>query len=131
MPTLPDVCCGRVHLIITILNWSTPDHTPLENLRRYRVLILPNPQAGEDATQYPHLGQYSEKAQHMIADYVAGGGTLVVLPSKPGGSTLAELLTPFGSEQFIPGPATLQFTDGSQATAVGGVYAVTPPENPH
>ena len=104
------------------------DHTPLENLRRYRVLILPNPQAGEDATQYPHLGQYSEKAQHLIADYVAGGGTLVVLPSKPGGSTLAELLTPFGSEQFIPGTAPLQFSDGSQATAVGGVYAITPPE---
>ena len=37
------------------------DHTPLENLRRYRVLILPNPQAEEDASQYPHLGQYSER----------------------------------------------------------------------
>ena len=104
------------------------DHTPLENLRRYRVLILPNPQAGEDATQYPHLGQYSEKAQHLIADYVAGGGTLVVLPSKPGGLHMAGSCAPFGSEQFIPGPAPLQFTDGSQATAVGGVYAIAPPE---
>ena len=104
------------------------DHTPLENFERYRVLLLPNPQAGEDATNYSHLGQYSEKAQRMIVDYVAAGGMLVVLPSRPGGSILAELLSPLGPEQFIPGTSMLHFADGSNAAIVGGVYAVTPSE---
>jgi len=104
------------------------DHTPLQNFERYRVLLLPNPQAGKDATKYPHLGQYSEKAQRMIVDYVAAGGMLIVLPSKPGGPILAEFLSPLGPEQFIPGTSTLHFTDHSNATIVGGVYAVTPPQ---
>ena len=30
-----------------------PDHTPLENFERYRVLLLPNPQAGKDAAEVP------------------------------------------------------------------------------
>ena len=29
------------------------DHTPLENFERYRVLLLPNPQAGKDAAEVP------------------------------------------------------------------------------
>jgi len=61
-------------------------------------------------------------------DYVTAGGTLIVLPSRPGGSTLAEFLSPLGSEQFIPGTSTLHFTDGSNAMLVGGVYALTPPQ---
>jgi hypothetical protein len=103
------------------------DHTPLENLERYRVLLLPNPQAGEDATPYLHLGQYSEKAQRMIVEYVNAGGMLVVMPSMPGGSILAELLSPLGPEQFIPGTSLLHFADASKATIVGGVYALKPP----
>ena len=103
------------------------DHTPLENLERYRVLLLPNPQAGEDATNYLHLGQYSEKAQRMIVEYVNAGGMLVVTPSMPGGSILAELLNPLVPEQFIPGTSLLHFADASKATIVGGVYALKPP----
>jgi hypothetical protein len=102
------------------------DHTSLENFQRYRVLLLPNPQAGEDATNYLHLGQYSEKAQRMIVEYVNAGGMLVVMPSRPGGSILAELLGPLGPEQFIPGTSLLRFADNSNATIVGGVHALKP-----
>jgi len=101
------------------------DHTPLKNFERYRVLLLPNPQAGEDAATLPHLGEYSEKAQRMMVDYVTDGGTLIVLPSRPGGAILDELLRPLGPQQFIPGTSTLRFADGSNATIVGGVYAVS------
>ena len=106
------------------------DHTPLENFERYRVLLLPNPQAGEDTAKYPHLGEYSEKAQRMMLEYVTDGGTLIVLPSIPRGAILREFLSPLGSQQFIPGTSTLHFVDGSNATIVGGVYAVTPAEKP-
>ncbi len=104
------------------------DHTPLKNFERYRVLLLPNPQAGEDTARYPHLGEYSEKAQRMMVEYVTDGGTLIVLPSRPGGAILGELLSPLGAQEFIPEPSTLHFTDGSNATIVGGVYAITPTE---
>jgi glycosyl hydrolase family 35 len=104
------------------------DHTPLQNFERYRVLLLPNPQAGEDAGKYPHLGEYSEKAQRMIVQYVNDGGTLIVLHSRPGGAILGEFLSPLGPQQFTPGTTTLHFTDGSNATIVGGEYAVTPAE---
>jgi hypothetical protein len=104
------------------------DHTPLKNFERYRVLLLPNPQAGEDTAKYPHLGEYSEKAQRMMVEYVTDGGTLIVLPSRPGGAILREFLSPLGSQQFIPGTSTLHFADGSNATIVGGAYAVTPAE---
>jgi hypothetical protein len=104
------------------------DHTPLKNFERYRVLFLPNPQAGEDTAKYPHLGEYSEKAQRMMVEYVTDGGTLIVLPSIPGGEILRELLSPLGPQQFIPGTSTLHFAGGSNATIVGGVYAVTPSE---
>ena len=106
------------------------DYTPLENFERYRALLLPNPQAGEDTAKYPHLGEYSEKAERMMSQYVTDGGTLIVLPSIPAGATLRELLSPLGSQQFIPGTSTLRFVDGSDATIVGGVYAVTPPDKP-
>jgi|GEM_PF-953105 len=106
------------------------DHTPLKNFERYRVLLLPNPQAGEDTAKYPHLGEYSEKAQRMMVEYVTDGGTLIVLPSSTGGAILREFLSPLGPQQFVPGTNTLHFADGSNATIVGGVYAVTPPEKP-
>ena len=132
LPTLPDACCGRVHLIITISNSSTPDHTPLENLRRYRVLILPNPQAEEDAANTRILDNTPKRLNDLIADYVAGGGTLVVLPSKPGGPYWPSSSLRSGPEQFIPGTATLQFTDGSQATSSRrSVCGDAPRRNPH
>ena len=127
LPTSPDVCCGRVHLIITISNSSTPITRHLRISTLSRPAFCPIRRPGKTRAKYPHLGQYSEKAQQMIVDYVAAGGTLIVLPSKPGGPILAEFLSPLGSEQFIPGTSTLHFTDGSKATIVGGVYAVTPP----
>ena len=102
------------------------DHTPLDNFERYRALILPNPQAGDDPAKYPHLAEYSEKAQRMLVDYVNDGGTLIVLSSAPGGAILRELLKPLGSQEFIPGTSTLRFMNGSTAAAIGGVYAVTP-----
>jgi hypothetical protein len=102
------------------------DHTPLENFERYRVLLLPNPQAGEDGTHYSRLGRYSEKAQRMIMEYVNAGGMLVVIPSMPGGSILDDLLSPLGQEQWIPGTSLLRFEDNSRATIVGGVYALKP-----
>lgn len=102
------------------------DHTPLEDFERYRVLILPNPQAGEDSAKYPHLAEYSDQAQRMIVNYVADGGTLIVLPSRPGGSRLAELLAPLGPESFVAGDSALRFSDGSSATILGGVHAIMP-----
>jgi len=104
------------------------DHTPLKNFERYRVLLLPNPQAGDDTAKYTHLGEYSEKAQRMMVEYVTDGGTLIVLPSRPGGTILGEFLSPLGAQQFIPGTSTLHFADGSNAIIVGGVYAVNPTE---
>jgi hypothetical protein len=104
------------------------DHTPLKNFERYRALLLPNPQAGEDKAKYPHLGEYSERAQRMMVEYVTDGGTLIVLPSVAGGTILGELLSPLGPQQFIPETSTLHFSDGSTGTIVGGVYAVTPDE---
>ena len=105
------------------------DHTPLENFERYRVLLLPNPSGGEEGAKYPHLAQYSQTAQRVIVDYVTAGGTLIVLPYRPGGSILAELLNPLGSEQFIPGNSALHFADGSTATLIEGEYALTLPQN--
>jgi hypothetical protein len=105
------------------------DHTPLKNFERYRALLLPNPQAGDEAAQYPHLGEYSEKAQRLMVEYVTDGGTLIVLPAIPGGQILGEFLRPLGPQQFIPGTSTLQFSDGANATMVGGVYAVSPTAN--
>jgi hypothetical protein len=104
------------------------DHTPLDNFERYRALMLPNPQAKDDPAKYPHLAEYSEKAQRMLVEYVNDGGTLIVLPSAPGGAILRELLKPLGPEEFIPGTSTLRFANGSTAAAIGGVYAVTPDE---
>src|SRR5262249_8441289 len=62
-------------------------------------------------------------------EYVSDGGALIILPSSPGGAILSELLSPLGAQQFIPGTSTLHFADGTNATIVGGVYAVTPTEN--
>ena len=64
----------------------------------------------------------------MLVEYVNDGGTLIVLPSAPGGAILRELLKPLGPEEFIPGTSTLRFANGSTAAAIGGVYAVTPDE---
>ncbi len=104
------------------------DHTTLEDFERYRVLILPNPQSGDGSEKYPHLAEYSDRAQQMIVKYVTDGGTLIVLPSRPGGSRLTELLAPLGPESFVAGDSALRFSDGSGATIVGGVYAITPAE---
>jgi hypothetical protein len=96
------------------------DHTPLENFRRYPVLLLPNVVTGrEEAKRFPHLERYSEKAQRMIEQYVAEGGTVVIFPSLPKGKVFDDLLAPLGEERLHTGDSTINFSDGGSARVLG------------
>jgi len=107
------------------------DHTPLDNFQRYRILLLPNVVSGkEELKRYPHLERYSDKAQELISDYVAAGGTLIVFPSLPKGKTFDNLLAPLGEGRQLQGNAPLKFTDGTTALALGSRTVLTLPKKP-
>ncbi len=96
------------------------DHTLQENFQRYKVLLLPNQLSGkEDLKLYPHLERYSEKAQRMMQEFVAAGGTLVVLSSLLKGKIFDDLLRPLGEDRLVMGDSRVQFADGSHARILG------------
>jgi hypothetical protein len=106
------------------------DHTPAENFRRYRVLMLFNPASSkEDLKIYPHLEHYSEKAQRMVRDYVEAGGTLVVFPTVPRGAIFDQLLSPLGEPRRVAGNAPLTFTDGTRTMALNAHTVLRLPEH--
>jgi hypothetical protein len=105
------------------------DHTPLENFQRYQVLLLPNLVGTKDELKrFPHLERYSEKAQRLVADYVAAGGTLIVFPSMPKGKVLDELLAPLGEGRQVAGNAPLNWADGTTTLALGSRTVLTLPK---
>jgi len=105
------------------------DHTPPENFQRYRVLLLPNLVSGQDEQRrYPHLGQYSERAQRAVVDYVTSGGTLIVFPSLPKGKLFDEFFAPFGQVRRLTGDSPLKFSNGATALALGGRHVLRLPK---
>jgi hypothetical protein len=105
------------------------DHSPAENFRRYGVLLLPNLVSGKaEVKRFPHLERYSDKAQRMVRDYVAEGGTLVAFPSLPKGKAFDELFEPFGKAQPAPGETTVRFADGTTARALASRFVLTLPK---
>ena len=105
------------------------DHTPPENFQRYQVLLLPNlASTKEELKRFPHLERYSEKAQRLMADYVAAGGTLVVFPSLPKGKVFDDLLGPLGEARPLPGNAPLKWADGTTTLALGSRTVLTLPK---
>jgi hypothetical protein len=105
------------------------DHTPPENLQRYRALLLPNlASTKEELKRFPHLERYSEKAQRLTADYVSAGGTLIVFPSLPKGKIFDELLAPLGEARQLAGNAPLKWIDGTTTLALGTRTVLTLPK---
>lgn len=97
------------------------DHTPLENFQRYKVLILPSVlESPDDAKRLPNLATYSDKSQRMLKRYLESGGTVVVLPSLPGGKLFRDLFAPLGEAHFVAGDTGVVFSDGTRARALGG-----------
>lgn len=110
------------------------DFTPPENFLRYQVLFAPNMVNGEpDKKLFPHLENYSEKAQQTLADYTDAGGTLIVFPSLPRGIVFDHLLAPFRSDRQKLGDASLTFRNGTTGTALEFHSVLTIPEltGPH
>ena len=108
------------------------DHTPSENLRRYQILLLPNLASGkEELSRFTHLERYSEKAQRLIVDYVAAGGTLILFPSLPRGKFFDEFLAPLGTARQLAGNAPLKWTDGTTALVLGSRTVLTLPKKRH
>ena len=94
------------------------DHSPLVNLQRYRVLLLPNlVSCPADQRRYPHLARYSEKAQRLLREYVSTGGTLAIFPSLPKGTIVSDLLGPFGESRYVERGSALKFDDGTESAA--------------
>jgi len=94
------------------------DHAPAENFQRYRLLMLFNPvNTKDDLKHFPHLARYSEKAQKVVRDYLAGGGILVIFPSLPKGEIFDELLSPLGEARPVDGDARVRFANGTRAMA--------------
>ena len=109
-----------------------PDHTPADDFLRYSVLLLPNLVGSkEEEKRFPHLEHYSEKAQRTIADYVSGGGTLIVFPSLPKGKVFDDLFSPLGEARLQARDSKLQFADGTTAYALGSRAVLTLPKKPH
>ena len=105
------------------------DHTPSENFQRYQVLLLPNlVSTKEELKRFPHLERYSEKAQRLVAEYVAAGGTLIVFPSLPQGKVFDEMLAPLGEARQVPGNAPLKCADGTMTLALGSRAVLTLPK---
>lgn len=95
------------------------DHSPLENFQRYRILFASTAANGkEDLKRFPHLEQYSEKAQQLLSDYVTSGGTLIIYPSLPRGKVFDRLLEPFGKDRLVPGQSAVKFSDGTSTRAL-------------
>ncbi|MFB3921094.1 MAG: alpha-amylase family protein [Terriglobia bacterium] len=108
------------------------DHIPAENLKKYRVLLLPNmASTKEELKRFPHLEKYSEKAQRLIADYVEAGGTLVVFPSLPKGKVFEEMLAPLGESRVQPADSALKFSDGTAGRALGARSTLALPKKRH
>jgi hypothetical protein len=105
------------------------DHTPPENFQRYQVLLLPNlVSTKEEVKRSPHLERYSDKAQRLMVDYVAAGGTLIVFPSLPKGKIFDEFFAPLGEARQLPGNAPLKWIDGTTTLALGTRTVVTLPK---
>lgn len=79
----------RIERLATLTMLSSelldPAYQPVEQLLRDPLLLLPV--FDPDKPQF----QLSERAQGVILEYVRRGGTLLVFPSRPPGSILAEL----------------------------------------
>jgi hypothetical protein len=102
------------------------DHTPSENFERYKLLLLPNLVGSkEESKRFPHLERYSDKAQQMMSDYVAAGGTLLIFPSLPKGKIFDNLLAPLGEGRQLLGNAPVRFADGTSALALGSRTILT------
>jgi hypothetical protein len=107
------------------------DHAPVDNFKRYKLLLLPNLVSGkEELKRYPHLERYSEKAQRLVEEYVADGGTLIVFPSLPKGKNFDSLMAAFGEGREFSGNAPLRFADGTTALALGSRTVLTLPKKP-
>ena len=105
------------------------DHSPAENFRRYGTLLLPNLVSGKaEVKRFPHLDRYSDKAQRLVRDYVAEGGTLVAFPSLPKGKAFDELFEPFGEARPVPGETAVRFTDGTTARALASRFVLALPK---
>jgi hypothetical protein len=108
------------------------DHSPIEDFLRYRVLILFNPLSGEDDLKtYPHLAQFSTKAQKLVQDYIEAGGTLVIFPSMPKGEIFDKLLAPLGKAEKSSGIDKVVFDDGKQWASLDFHTVLHLPANVH
>jgi hypothetical protein len=125
--------CGRVlwsgvydHYNLELVD---SDHAPLANFQRYQILLLPNlVSTKEELKRFPHLERYSEKAQRVVAEYVAVGGTLIVFPSLPKGKIFDEMLEPLGKARQLAGNAPLKWADGTTTLALGSRTVLTLPK---
>src|SRR5262245_18253193 len=68
------------------------DHQSLQNLRRYRLILLPavTASAYRDG-RVPEYMEFSARAQSVLKEYARQGGTLVAYPDRPRGRYLDEL----------------------------------------
>jgi hypothetical protein len=106
------------------------DHSPLQNFERYKILLLPNLLNSEEALgHFPHLDQYSEKAQRLVRDYVTAGGTLIAFPSLPKGTILGDLFAPLGNDRRKVGDSSISFSGGKTALTLGSHSVLTLPKN--
>ncbi len=97
------------------------DHTPAESFQRYRLLLLFDPAAGEQETgkSFPHLHQWSLKAQKLIQQYIEAGGTVLLFPSIPKGEIFDPLFASLGTTRGVQGDTEIKFSTGDTGELMG------------
>ena len=100
-----------------------PEHQSLQNLRRYRLILLPvvSESSYRDG-RVPGYMEFSARAQSVLKEYARQGGTLVAYPDRPRGRYLDELFAvPLGKPGNSASSAPSLTIEGVSAAASGAI----------